>query len=269
MSTSESGGELHRHRRVAESYGVDAERYDRTRPRYPGAMVDRLVRSCPAVDLLDVGAGTGIAARQFQAAGCTVLGVEPDARMAEFARARGTETEVGRFEEWDPAGRRFDGVVSGQAWHWVDAVAGAAKAASVLRPGGRLAAFWNVAEPPARAREAFGEVYSKVVPDALATRAFCMPTPPLGSSPFSTRTVGGIRQAGGFGEPELWRFEWEYVYDKAAWLDQLPTQGDHSQFSREQLGEVLAGVGAAIDAMGGAFTMKYTALVVTAALATP
>lgn len=30
---------------------------------------------------------TGIAGRQFQAAGCTVLGVEPDARMDDFARA--------------------------------------------------------------------------------------------------------------------------------------------------------------------------------------
>ncbi|MCW2935319.1 MAG: hypothetical protein JWM19_6281 [Actinomycetia bacterium] len=30
--------------------------------------------------------------------------------------------------------------VAAQAWHWVDPVAGAAKAAVVLRPGGRLAA---------------------------------------------------------------------------------------------------------------------------------
>jgi len=54
---------------VAESFGSDAERYDRTRPRYPDAMVDRIVAASPGPDMLDVGCGTGIEARQFQAAG--------------------------------------------------------------------------------------------------------------------------------------------------------------------------------------------------------
>jgi SAM-dependent methyltransferase len=58
---------------------VDPARYDRTRPRYPDAMVERIVAASPGPDVLDVGCGTGIEARQFQAAGCKVLGVEPDA----------------------------------------------------------------------------------------------------------------------------------------------------------------------------------------------
>lgn len=116
---------------------MDTERYDRTRPRYPQAMVERIVAASPGPDVLDVGCGTGIEARQFQAAGCTVLGVEPDARMAAFAQRTGIEVEVATFEAWQAAGRNFDAVIAGQAWHWVDPVAGAAKAAQVLRPGGR------------------------------------------------------------------------------------------------------------------------------------
>ncbi|MFJ8821177.1 class I SAM-dependent methyltransferase [Streptomyces sp. NPDC102467] len=267
MENLKLGGELHQQRRVAESYGVNAERYDRTRPRYPDDLVNRIVRSCPGVELLNVGTGTGIEARQFQAAGCSVLGVEPDVRMAEFARAKGVEVDVARFEEWEAAERRFDGVVSGQAWHWVDPVAGALKAASVLRPGGQFAAFWNVAEPPEEVREAFREVYVEVVPDALATRAYRMPTPPpTNTSPLLAKTIEGIRQVGGFGEPEQWRFEWQHVYSKDEWLDQLPTQGDHGQFPPEKLDKVMAGVGSAIDAMGGGFDMKYTAVAVTATL---
>ena len=57
--------------------------------------------------------------------------------MAEVARRRGLAVEVAAFEAWEPAGRRFDAVVAGQAWHWIDPDAGAAKAAEVLRPGGR------------------------------------------------------------------------------------------------------------------------------------
>lgn len=92
--------------------------------------------------------GTGIAARQFQAAGCKVLGVEPDARMAEFARRNGVDVEVATFEAWGPAVRQFDAVVARTAWHWVDPIAGTAKAAQVLRPDALLAPFWQVFQLP-------------------------------------------------------------------------------------------------------------------------
>ncbi|MFF1870669.1 class I SAM-dependent methyltransferase [Kitasatospora herbaricolor] len=260
----------HRHRPLAESFGTDAERYDRTRPCYPDALVRRIIAASPgreAPDILDVGAGTGIEARQFRAHGCTVLGVEPDPRMAAFARREGVEVEVATFEAWDSAGRRFDAVVSGQAWHWVDPVVGAAKAAGVLRPGGRLAAFWNVARPPAEAAEAFAAVYDRAAPASLAARAYRLPAPALaGYSTLADRAADGIRRAGAFGEPEQWRFDWSRPYSRDEWLDQLPTQGDHSRLPPADLAAALAGVGAAVDALGGGFTMEYTAVVVTAAL---
>ena len=68
--------ELHRDRRTAVSFGADPERYDRTPPSNPNALIERIVPACPGGDVLDVGCGTGMAARQFQAAGCRVLGVQ-------------------------------------------------------------------------------------------------------------------------------------------------------------------------------------------------
>jgi hypothetical protein len=47
-------------------------------------------------------------------------------------------------------------------------------------------------------------------------------------------------------------------------LEQVPTFGGHSQFPPGKLDELLAGIGAAIDAKGGSFTMEYAAVVVTA-----
>ena len=70
---------------IAESFGEDAAHYDRARPRYPRELVDRALDGLPGRTVLDVGCGTGIVARQFQEAGCEVLGVEPDPRMAAFA----------------------------------------------------------------------------------------------------------------------------------------------------------------------------------------
>ncbi|MGI5285865.1 class I SAM-dependent methyltransferase [Nonomuraea polychroma] len=254
--------EPHRHRQIAESFGSDAERYDRTRPRYPDAMVDRIVAASPGPDVLDVGCGTGISTRQFQAAGCRVLGVDVDARMAEWARQSGIEVEVAAFEAWDPAGRTFDAVIAGQTWHWVDPVAGAAKAAGVLRPGGRLALFWNVAQPPPEVADAFAAVYRRVVPDVPAY-TLTMPAMEMYSVMF-TKPADGIRESGAFSDPEQWRFDWERPYTRDEWLDQVPTHGGHSQLPPDKLEELLAGIGAAIDASGGGFTMRYTAVVVTA-----
>ncbi|NBE97552.1 class I SAM-dependent methyltransferase [Nonomuraea sp. KC401] len=262
-TSSTESNQPHRLRQVAESFGTDAERYDRTRPRYPDALVERIVAAGPGPLLLDVGSGTGIAARQFQAAGCQVLGVEPDPRMAALARQTGVETEVSTFEDWDPAGRTFDTVAAAQAWHWVDPVAGAAQAARVLRPGGRLALFWNAFQPPPDLAEAFTAIYRRVLPETPVHD----PTKPLTEaySAMCDTATDGMRQAGAFGEPERWHFDWEHTYTRDEWLDQTPTHGGNNRLPAAELDEVLSGMGAAIDAVGGAFRMHYTAVVVTAA----
>ena len=260
---AEKPTEPHQHRQVAESFGTDAERYDRTRPRYPDALVARILGASPGPAVLDVGCGTGTAARQFQAAGAGVLGVEPDARMAEFARRTGIEVEVSRFEDWEPAGRRFDAVVAGTAWHWVDPVAGTAKAARVLRPGGLLAPFWHVFQPPSEVGEAFAAAYQRVVPDSPFDFRSVRPALETYQAIF-TKVTDGIRAAGGFGETQQWRFDWEHYYTRDAWLDLVPTTGPMTRLTPDQLAEVLAGVGAAIDAIGGGFTMPYATVAVTA-----
>jgi SAM-dependent methyltransferase len=259
--------ESHQVREVAESFGAEARRYDRARPGYPSALVDRIVAASPGRDVLDVGCGTGIVGRQFRAAGCVVLGVDPDARMADLARERGLEVEVATFEAWDPAGRAFDAVVAGQAWHWIDPVAGAARAASALRPGGRFAVFWNVFEPPAGLGQAFAEVYRRVLPDLPAG---LWDRPLLGIyETMGAKAADGMRQAGAFGEPEQWQFAWDRPYTSDEWLEQVPTFGGFSRIPADRQEQILAGIGAAIDAVGGGFTMGFTTLAVTAARCAP
>jgi SAM-dependent methyltransferase len=270
--SSRGNQQPHRAREIAESFGSDPGRYDRVRPHYPDDVVRLVLARSPGRDVLDVGIGTGIAAAQFQRAGCRVLGVDVDPRMATFARGRGFDVEVARFEEWDPADRRFDAVVAAQTWHWVDPVAGAAKAAGVLRPNGCLAVFWNADRPRGDLAEAFGEVYLRVMPDSLVARRWIAPAIVDGYSTAAVEGYAGIagtvedaiRQVGRFGDPEQRRFDWPHAYTRNEWLDQVPTTGDHGRFPREQLDELLAGLGAAVDAAGGSFTMDYTTIVVIA-----
>ena len=81
------------------------------------------------------------------------------------------------------------------------------------------------------------------------------------------KAADGMRQAGAFGEPERWYFEWSRPYTRGEWLEQVPTFGGHSQIPPADQRELLAGIGAAIDAAGGTFTMGFTTLAVTAARA--
>ncbi|MFD8530079.1 class I SAM-dependent methyltransferase [Streptosporangium canum] len=248
---------------MAESFGVDARRYDQARPGYPDALVARIVAGSPGPDVLDVGCGTGIAARRFQAAGCAVLGVEPDARMADFARSRGLRVEVAAFESWQPAGRTFDAVIAAQSWHWVDPVAGAVKAARVLRPRGRLAIFGHVYEPPAEVAEPFAAAYRRAAPDSPLNGQPARRPLDLYQAAY-VKFADQIRETEQFDDPEQWRFDWERSYTRDQWLDLLPTTGGLTQLRPDQLAEILDAVGGAIDSLGGRFTMNYTTLAATA-----
>lgn len=250
---------------MAESFGVDPDRYDRTRAAYPEAMIERIVAAAPGPDFLNVGCGTGIEARQFQAAGRTVLGVEPDPRMADFARGTGVEVEVATFEAWEPSGRTFDAVVSGTAWHWIDPVAGAAKAAQVLRPGGVLAPFGHIYQLPPPVADALAAAFRRVAPDSPMT--FGDQTSILDAyQGLYTRAADGIREAGGFDEPVLWRYDWARTYRRDELLDLVPTSGGLTSLPPDQVAEVVAALGAAVDELGDSITLPYATWGLTARL---
>jgi SAM-dependent methyltransferase len=162
--------DLYTNRTRANSFGAAAQRYDAYRPRYPDALIDDLmaadVRAC-----LDVGAGTGIASRQFADRGVDVLAVEPDERMATVLRAKLIPTEIATFEQWNPDGRRFDLVVFAASYHWVDPAVALPKITGVLADAGRLALLWNRLRPIAPSHEQFSEIYRDYLPSDADDRA--------------------------------------------------------------------------------------------------
>jgi SAM-dependent methyltransferase len=245
---------LHTDRRRASSFGDDAAQYDRVRPGYPAALIDRLMGERPH-DVLDVGCGTGIVARLLTDRGCEVLGLEPDPRMAEVARRNGVHIEAGTFEEWDPAGRRFDLLTAGQAWHWVDPHRGAAKAAQVLRPGGRIGLFWNQAHPDASVRPALDAAYGRHARE-LAERSVL-----LGQRDTSLydSVAEAIAHTDAFETVSVEMFHHEIVYSCAQWIDLAATHSDHHTLPPAQLADVRAEV----DRVGGQVPVRYEAALVT------
>jgi len=242
----------------AGSFGEDPQAYDRARPRYPDALFDDLLPSGPA-RVVDVGCGTGIVAEALAARGCDVLGVEPDPRMAAVAAAKGLAVEIATFEDWDAQGRVFDLVTSGQAWHWVDPSHGPAKAASVLRPGVRIALFWNLGSHDDETQAALDEVYARHAPSLVRE------PDPLG---WARRAADAeaIARTGRFEEAEIRRYQWVRRYTTAEWVAQLPTHSTHRLLPEPVREALLRDVAAVLDARGGALDLAYDTLLVTAVM---
>jgi SAM-dependent methyltransferase len=239
----------HRDRERAESFGANAERYDRSRPSYPPELFDDLLDD-GVRQALDVGCGTGIVARLLFARGLDVVGVEADPRMAEVARGHGIAVEVAPFERWEDRGRRFDALVSGQAWHWIDPGVGARRAAALLRPGGRLGTFWNGMTHAPQVLAAFEAVYQQIAPELLVDSVA------LGSWLPPDAHDRAI-EAGPFTDVEQRVYLWERVYSTATWIDQLATNSDHQQLDPARRAAILTRVAAGIDDLGGAITVGF------------
>jgi SAM-dependent methyltransferase len=245
-------------------FGSVAQQYDRSRPSYPEAMLDDLVTT-GVTRVLDVGCGTGIASRLFLARGCTVLGVEPDARMAAVARAHGVDVDGGAFEDWEPRGAPFDLVAAGQSWHWVDAPRGTAKAAAVLRPGGRLALFWNVSRHTEAVVAVFREVYTRHAPEVLTSSvALGTSTPRSVVEVTDNHHFVGIDAIDAFGPATVHDYERTVVHTTAEWLDQVATHSDHVLLDAAVRIALFDDLTTALRDLGGELPVTYVTTLVTA-----
>ena len=237
--------ELHLDRARAESFGSLARQYDRYRPTYPAALFDDLAAFEP-MHVLDVGCGTGKAAVALARCGLSVLGVDPDERMADIARGRGIAVEIAAFETWEDAGRQFDLITCADAWHWLDPTSGIPKAARLLRSGGTIALFRNFYVVDEPITDAFDAVYRKHAPeDSQVWR-------PMGRKehPFSD-SVDLFTNNSNFSSVETRAYRWERTLSADEWVGLAATVSDHQRLGHERLAALLQALHATIQTLGG------------------
>ncbi|OPF81410.1 SAM-dependent methyltransferase [Streptomyces antioxidans] len=135
-------------RRRASSFGTAAATYTEHRPGYPEAAVAwalEPVAGRGTLNVLDLGAGTGLLTQDLLRAGARVTAVEPDEQMLAELRRRlpKVPTYAGSAEEIPLPDGSVDAVLAGQAFHWFDQDRALPEIARVLRPGGVVAGLWN------------------------------------------------------------------------------------------------------------------------------
>ncbi|WJF89127.1 class I SAM-dependent methyltransferase [Paraburkholderia bonniea] len=125
--------------------------YVKYRPSYPQEVVSFLHETCgvaPAARVADIGAGTGISAQLFIAAGHPVIAVEPNQAMRAAADSwlgdSGLFRSVaGTAEATTLEAASVDLVIAAQAFHWFDPATARREFARILTPSGLVALFWN------------------------------------------------------------------------------------------------------------------------------
>lgn len=133
----------------ALSFDSIAAQYAAARPGYPpevfGAIEELTGRPLDGADVLDAGAGTGIATRLLRARGAHVTALERGPGMAAQLRADqpGVPLVQADGNALPFADGSFDVVTYAQAFHWTDPERAVPEARRVLRPGGALALWWN------------------------------------------------------------------------------------------------------------------------------
>jgi len=137
-------------RRTFES---GAATYDEVRPAWGEEPVDWMLdRPAGVLEVLDLGAGTGLGTRTVATLGHRVTALDPSADMlaaltaslAELPSSAGPViTRRASAEVLDDADGSLDAVTAFSSWHWFDGERTHPECARVLRPGGVLAVAWH------------------------------------------------------------------------------------------------------------------------------
>ena len=242
-------------------YSPAAEAYHQVRPRYPQALIDRVVEIAQLSShstLLEVGCGPAIATPAFAALGCRIVCVEPNPDFYCLAQQTcspypNVELQNCSFEEWQLVPQTFDAVLAASSFHWIPPEIGYPKAAAALRPGGHLILLWNKELQPRY------EIYQKL------SAVYQTHAPSLNRSYENSATQAAILnelgqmaiESGQFKDMVTGHFEVEVTYSVDQYLMLLNTYSPHLKLEPQQKQHLFAGLQQVLEQNGDTIQLSY------------
>lgn len=239
---------------LRQTFGEDAELYDRVRPSYPPELFDDLagiVGDRPRV--LELGPGTGQATSAMIGRGWQVTAVELSPDLADVLKRRlpGVEVVVADFDTLDLPAQTFDLVIAATAFHWLDPATRVQRCVDVLRPGGALAVV-STHHVAGGSEQFFADVqscYERFTDDAAADG--------LPAADDVPKDPEGLEQTGLFGSVEFRRYVWNVDYSAPQYLELLSSYSGHRALTIERRDGLYDCIGALVEAAGGSITKRY------------
>ena len=147
-----------------------AKNYTKYRPIYPDVVIDKILENLNLQNQIfaaDIGAGTGISARQLAARGVKVIAIEPNAAMREVAeKHQNVEWKEGTAENTNLPDASVDLITCFQAFHWFKPESTLLEFRRILKPQGRLAIVFQ----DINREDEFTQIYGKLISKAANNR---------------------------------------------------------------------------------------------------
>jgi SAM-dependent methyltransferase len=236
--------------------------YDRARPGYPEALIQDIISLSgipPRGRILEVGCGPGKATLPFARRGYRMLCLELGPALASLAAEHcrpypAVEVQAIAFEDWPLQPGAFDLVLSAEAFHWIPAPTGYAKATEALKEGGALALCWNGhlggdQEFLQRVEALYGDIAPSLAPSAREAPEV-----------LEQRTLADFQATGRFGEVVVRRYPWTTAYTAAQYVDLLRTYSPIRALPEGTRRELLTGIRALVEERGGTMDSHYSSV---------
>jgi ubiquinone/menaquinone biosynthesis C-methylase UbiE len=239
---------------LSRTFNTAAELYDQMRPGYPEQLIEDVIRLSGLArggSILELGCGTGQATAPFAKRGYFLLCLDIGEKMIavasrKFAAFDNVAFRVQSFEEWNPGERRFDLVMAATSFIWIDPEVRYTKTASVLKPTGSLALFYN---KHVRKDEGF-------FADAQAIYRECAPS--LGGAAPQTEAKQQVETGADlFSEPIQMTYPWDTEYTTDEYIKLLCTYSGHIHLPKNELERLLSGIRDLIDKRYSGSVVKH------------
>ena len=241
---------------LRQTFGEDAELYDRVRPTYPRELFDDLARQVGAEHprVLEIGPGTGQATAAMVERGWNVTALELSPGLSEVLRRKYPTIEiiVADFDTWDLRTGAYDLVVSATAFHWLDPATRVARCVELLKPGGALAVI-STRHVAGGSEQLFADVqtcYDKFTDDDPAADQM-MTADDVPPDP------AGLATTGLFESVQSTKYVWDATYTTAEYLELLSSYSGHRALTTDRRDRLYDCIGALIDRSGGSITKRY------------
>ena len=211
-----------------------AQRYNEVRPRYPDALISKLVHVTglsPSARLVEIGPGTGQATRGIAAYGFDITAVELGPQLSAIARIElqsfpNANIITGAFEEVPLPDETFDLVFAATSFHWITPEFRYAKPHRILKPRGHLAVIETH-----HVSDEHGDGFFQASQPLFDRYQFSKP----GERPIISKTVqpspidGNLFTLTGF-----YSFPMEVTYSARTFIDLLGTYSNHLAATKER-----------------------------------
>ena len=244
---------------VEKTFDNAASDYEKTRPAYvPQIFEDIMKYKSVGKDsaVLEIGMGTGAAAKPFLHKGCQFTGLEPGKNLAEYARDifRGYDNfslQEQSLQEYICEDERFDLVYAATAFHWIPEKYGYRRVYNLLKAGGAFARFRYHAGSD-KGRPALTEEIQSLY------RQYLQWENPAVFTEADAKAIADLAANYGFTDTQYHLYHMTKDFRADEYLSLLRTYPDHMKLEAGRRSALFDGIYQAIIRNGGTITVYYT-----------